>query len=160
MREKIYKPKKKFMELAIKEAGRGKKNNEWFFGAVIVKNNRVVVKSNNTVLRNNDPSGHAEISAMRKAGKKLKSKYLTDCILYSTHEPWCMCAGAAVWADMKGIVFGANVKDLEQHFNKSGIPIKFYISAQEIIKRKYPRNIFLIKNFMRKECKELFKLYK
>ena len=148
-----YKPKKKFMKEAIDIAKKDfKKYGEQRIGAVIVRNDKIIAKSGNKILREIEPSSHAEIVAMRLACKKLKSRDMSDCILYTTNEPCCMCTGAAVWAKMKGIVYGANVKDLEKKMKKQGTNFKFFISCEEILKRQKPRTTFLIKNFMRKEC--------
>lgn len=150
---KKYKPKKKFMEEAIKIAQRYfKKYSEYRIGAVIVKNDKIIAKSGNRVFRNNNASAHAEMAAIELACKKLKSRYLQDCILYTTNEPCCMCTGAAVWTKIKGIVFGANVKDLEKKMKKQGKDFEFFITCEEILKRQKPRTTFLIKNFMRQEC--------
>jgi len=155
-----YKPKKKFMEEAIKIAKKEHKNHgEWIFGAVIIRKGEIIAKSGNRVFRDIDPSAHAEISAMRKAAKKLKTKYLHDCILYTTNEPCAMCTSAAVWAEMKGIVFGANIKDLEKKFKKEKNPMKFFIPTGKILKEQKSKSKrpFLIKNFLRSECLELLK---
>lgn len=153
-----YKPKKKFMKEAIDIAKKDfKKYGEQRIGAVIVRNDKIMIKSGNKIFRDIDPSSHAEIIAMRLACKKLKSRDMSDCILYTTNEPCCMCTGAAVWAKMKGIVYGANVKDLEKKMKKQGQNFKFFISCEEILKRQKPRTTFLIKNFMRKECVEFTK---
>ena len=153
-----YKPKKKFMKEAIDIAKKDfKKYEEQRIGAVIVRNDKIMIKSGNKIFRDIDPSSHAEIIAMRLACKKLKSRDMSDCILYTTNEPCCMCTGAAVWAKMKGIVYGANVKDLEKKMKKQGNNFKFFISCEEILKRQKPRTTFLIKNFMRKECVEFTK---
>jgi len=153
-----YNPKKKFMQEAINIAQKDfKKYGEQRIGAVIVRNNKIIAKSGNKILRDIDPSSHAEIVAMRLACKKLKSRDLSNCILYTTNEPCCMCVGAAVWAKMKGIVYGANVKDLEKKMKKQGKNFEFFISSEEILKRQKPRTTFLIKNFMRKECVEFTK---
>jgi len=72
---------------------------------------------------------------MRKVAKKLKTKYLHGCILYTTNEPCCMCTGAAVWAEMKGIVFGANVRDLEKKFIKEellDISLSYYYTRLQL----------------------------
>jgi len=148
-----YKPKKKFMKEAIDIAKKDfKKYGEQRIGAVIVRNDKIITKSGDKIFRDIDPSSHAEIVAMRLACKKLKSRDMSNCILYTTNEPCCMCTGAAVWAKMKGIVYGANVKDLEKKMKKQGNNFKFFISCEEILKRQKPRTTFLIKNFMRKEC--------
>lgn len=150
---KQYKPKKKFMKEAIKIAQKDfKKYGEQRIGAVIVKNERIIAKSGNKIFRDVDLSSHAEIVAMRLACKKLKSRDMSDCILYTTNEPCCMCTGAGVWAKLKGIVYGANVKDLEKKMKKQGKTFEFFITCEEILKRQKPRTTFLIKNFMRKEC--------
>ena len=153
-----YKPKPKFMKEAIKIAKEGfKKYEEYRIGAVIIKNDKIIAKSANKIFRDNDPSSHAEIAAMRLACKKLKSRDMSDCILYTTNEPCCMCTGAAVWAKLGGIVYGANVKDLERKFKKQGQIFEFFITCEEILKRQKPRTTFLIKNFLRKECVEFTK---
>jgi len=149
-----YKPKKKFMELAIKQAKKSARMKEYAIGAVVVKNNKVISKGENRGFTDNDACSHSEIIAMKRANKKLKSKYLRSCILYTTHEPCCMCTGMAIWSRMKGIVFGANIKDLENYWKKRGIPSPL-MPCKKIIKG-YKSNIFIIGNFMRKECKKLF----
>lgn len=147
-----YKPKAKFMKEAIDIAKKGfKKYGEQRIGAVIVRNDKIITKSANRIFRDIDPSSHAEMAAMRLACKKLKSRDMSDCILYTTNEPCCMCTGAAVWAKMKGIVYGANVKDLEKKMKKQGQNFEFFITCEEILKRQKPRTTFLIKNFMRKQ---------
>ena len=152
MKEK-YKPKKKFMKEAINIAQKDfKKYGEQRIGSVIVKNDKIIAKSGNKILRDVDSSSHAEMAVMRSACKRLKSRDMSHCILYTTNEPCCMCAGAAVWAKLKGIVYGANIKDLEKKMKKQGKNFEFFISCEEILKRQKPRTTFLIKNFMRKEC--------
>ena len=146
------------MQEAIKIAQKDfKKYGEQRIGAVVVRNDKIIVKSANRIFRDNDPSSHAEIAAMRLACKKLKSRDMSDCILYTTNEPCCMCTGAAVWTKMKGIVYGANVKDLEKKMKKQGKIFEFFISCEEILKRQKPKTTFLIKDFMRKQCVELTK---
>ncbi len=143
-----YKPKKKFMMEAIDIAKKGFKK----YGE-----QRIIAKSANRIFRDIDSSSHAEIAAMRLACRGLKSRDLSDCILYTTNEPCCMCTGAAVWAKLKGIVYGSNVKDLKKKMRKQGKDFEFFISCEEILKRQKPRTTFLIKNFMRKECIEFTK---
>jgi guanine deaminase len=155
-----YKPIKKFMERAINIARHdNKKYEEWLFGAVVVKNGRVIAESGNRIFRDTDPSAHAEISAMRIAAKKLGTKYLHDCILYTTNEPCSMCTTCAIWAEVKGIVYGANVKDLENHWKKEGAKRTFLLSSSKTLSHLKPRDIFLVKNYMRKDCLELFSSY-
>ena len=157
-------PKKEFMKLAIKEAVKGnKKFGKYPIGAIVVKGNKVIAKAHNGLPSNIDPTAHAEILVIKKAAKKLKTRYLDDCILYTTHEPCSMCSGAAVWANMKGIVFGTNVKDMKNfwkpRFDKIRSKRKFiFVPVKQSIKSCKP-SMIIKENFMRKECLKLFDIY-
>jgi len=95
-----------FFEICNKEAISGvKKNHGGPFGAVIVKNGKIISKAHNTVIKDNDPTAHAEVNAIRKAGKKLKSRWLLDCELYSNCKPCPMCLSAIAWARIKTVYF-------------------------------------------------------
>jgi len=105
----------KFMELTIKEAFSGmKKGDGGPFGAVIVQNGKIIAKGHNMVLESNDPTNHAEIVAIRKACKKLKTFDLSDCEIYSSCEPCPMCYSAIHWAKIKKLYFGCTAKDAEE----------------------------------------------
>ena len=75
------------------------------FGAVIVKDNEIVAISSNTVLRDNDPTAHAEINAIREACKELGTYDLSDCVLYATGEPCPMCLSAIIWANISKVYY-------------------------------------------------------
>lgn len=81
------------------------------FGAVIVKDNVVVGIGNNQVVKNNDPTAHAEISAIRNACEKLGTFDLSDCILYTSCYPCPMCLSAIIWANIKIVYFGNTKED-------------------------------------------------
>ena len=76
-------------------------------GAVIVKDNKIIAKGYNRCIADKDPSAHAEIIALRKAGKREKNYRLNGCSVYVTIEPCPMCAGALVHARVSDIFFGA-----------------------------------------------------
>ena len=76
-------------------------------GAVVVRDGRVIGASGNRTLRDQDPTAHAEIVALRQAAAALGSWRLTGCTLYVTLEPCAMCAGAIVLARVDRVVFGA-----------------------------------------------------
>ena len=101
----------KFMRMAIKLS---KKNVEQAlggpFGAVIVKNGKAVAKSANQVTATKDPTAHAEITAIRKASKKLNRFDLSDCVIYTSCEPCPMCLGAIYWSRISKIYY-ANTKN-------------------------------------------------
>ena len=104
-----------FLQLAVDEALKGIKLKHGApFGAVIVKNKKVVVRAHNHVLKNCDPTAHAEIIAIRKAAKKLKSFDLSGCVLYSSCEPCPMCFAAIHWAGIKKVYYGACSLDAGQ----------------------------------------------
>lgn len=100
---------KKFLQQAIDLAVENVKSGKGGpFGAVIVKNGNVIATGTNVVTSSNDPTAHAEISAIRNACDKLSSFQLEDCVIYSSCEPCPMCLGAIYWARPKRLVFAAD----------------------------------------------------
>ena len=83
------------------------KRNEVPIGAVVVQAGTILAAASNRTIRDQDPTAHAEILAIREASSKLDRWRLDDCTLYVTLEPCAMCAGAIVLARMKRVVFGA-----------------------------------------------------
>lgn len=96
----------KFMKLALKEAKKAYDKGEIPVGAVIVKNDEVIAKAHNLKEIKFDTTKHAEILAIQKASKKLKSWRLEDCEMYVTLEPCSMCAGALIQARLKKVYIG------------------------------------------------------
>ena len=155
-----YRPVKKFMLEAIKQAKKSAKKGEYAIGAVVVRKGKIIAKSQQRRLRDKSPTSHAEALAIGMACKKLNSLFIPDCILYTTHEPCAVCTGAAGWARMKGIVYGVNIKDMHNNAKKGGKGGRaFYISCEELLKKEKPKTMFLVKEFMREECLKLFDLY-
>lgn len=104
----------KFMRLAAKESIDGmRKGVGGPFGAVVVRDGEVISKAHNEVIKTNDPTMHAEINAIRKASKKLKTFDLSGCVLYSSCMPCPMCLAAIKWANIKTVFFGATAKDAD-----------------------------------------------
>lgn len=97
----------KFMRAAIKEAFKAAAKGEIPVGAVVVFDGKIVARGHNLRIKNYDATAHAEVVAIKKAGKKLKRWNLTDCDLYVTLEPCAMCGGAAVNARIRRVIFGA-----------------------------------------------------
>ncbi len=81
------------------------------FGAVVVKEGKIIAKSANKVTTTNDPTAHAEVSAIRLACKKLKTFDLSGCVIYTSCEPCPMCLGAIYWAHLDKIYFANTKKD-------------------------------------------------
>lgn len=95
------------MQLAIAEAKKALEIEEVPVGAVVISNGRVVGSGYNLREKEQDPTAHAELIAIRDAARNLKSWRLDDCELYVTLEPCPMCAGAIVQARIRRLVFGA-----------------------------------------------------
>lgn len=93
------------------------------FGAVIVKNGVVIAEGYNQVIRHNDPTWHAEMQAIREAGKKLNSPHLLGCVMYTSAECCPMCLSAAYWAHLEHIYYAATVADAFEYgdFQDEGI---------------------------------------
>lgn len=81
------------------------------FGACVVKNGKIIGKGSNNVLKNNDPTAHAEVMAIREACKNINSYDLTGCELYATCYPCPMCLSAIIWSNIKNVYYGNTKED-------------------------------------------------
>ena len=96
-----------WMRYAIRLAQRAETAGEVPVGAVLVKNEKVIAEGWNAVIETHDPSAHAEIVAIRRAGKVIENYRFIDTTLYVTLEPCVMCMGAISQARIRRLVFGA-----------------------------------------------------
>ena len=101
-------PDEHFMQLALEQAQKAFELEDVPVGAVMVKNEKVIGAGFNTREIDQDPTAHAEMTAIRSASSKLGTWRLNDSTLYVTLEPCAMCAGAIVQARVKRVVFGAS----------------------------------------------------
>jgi tRNA(adenine34) deaminase len=97
-----------FMQLALDEARISAEAGEVPIGAVLVRNKLVLAHSGNRTIRDNDPTAHAEIVAIREASHALGNYRLADTTLYVTLEPCVMCAGAIIQARIPRLVYAAD----------------------------------------------------
>jgi len=97
-----------WMKIAISEANLAKNEGEIPVGAVLIQNEKLVARAHNQPILNHDPTAHAEVEVIRKAGKKLKNYRLSGSTLYVTLEPCIMCLGAIMHARIERVVFGAS----------------------------------------------------
>jgi tRNA(adenine34) deaminase len=97
----------KHMRQALAQAIKAKDRGEVPVGAVIVCDGRILGHGYNQQVGKSDPTAHAEVVAIRKAGRKRRNYRLVGCDLYVTLEPCAMCLGAAIQARLRRVVFGA-----------------------------------------------------
>ncbi len=143
----------KFMQMAIDLSEYNVKEGQGGpFGAVIVKDGMVLARSANKVVPNNDPTAHAEVSAIRLACQELGTFNLAGCEIYTSCEPCPMCLGAIYWARIDKIYYANTKKDaaeigFDDHFiyEELDLPME---------KRKLP-----LVQMMRNEALGAFKLW-
>ena len=135
-----------FMRQALAEARKSLKKEEVPVGAVVVLKDEVVSRAHNAPIARNDPTAHAEISALRKAGSKLGNYRLPACDLYVTVEPCAMCLGALVQARVRRLIFGA-------HDPKSGA----VESMMKFPLERMNHRLEIVGGVLAKECGEILR---
>jgi guanine deaminase len=100
-----------FMQRAIALALENVRSGGGPFGALIVKDGQILAEAGNCVTATNDPTAHAEMTAIREACKKLGNFHLAGCELYSSCEPCPMCLGAIYWARPARVYFASTAAD-------------------------------------------------
>jgi tRNA(adenine34) deaminase len=95
------------MRLAIEQARLAAEEGEVPVGAVVTRDGHLIAAARNAMRGANDPLGHAEMNALREAGRLLGASRLDDCDLWVTLEPCAMCAGAIALARIRRLYFGA-----------------------------------------------------
>src|SRR6267142_654926 len=146
--------KEKFMRAAIQlSLSKMRANCGGPFGAVVVCKGKIVGRGWNQVTSTNDPTAHAEVSAIRDACKKLKTFQLDDCELYTSCEPCPMCLSAIYWARFKKVYYGNTRKDAAK--NDFDDDLIYREVAKPIAKRIIP-----MKQLLRPEALEVFKAWK
>lgn len=100
-----------FMREAIRLATESVQNGGGPFGAVVVRDGRIIGRGANCVTRDNDPTAHAEVQAIRDACRTLGDFRLTGCDLYTSCLPCPMCMGAIYWARIARVFYAATAED-------------------------------------------------
>ena len=139
----------KYMEMALEEARLAEQVDEVPIGCVIIKDDKVIAKAHNLRETSNDPLGHAETLAIKKASKVLGDWQLVNCELYVTIEPCIMCAGAIIQSRISKVIYGA--PDLKGGAFGSSINV---LEASSINHRPE-----VVSGILEKECTELIKNY-
>jgi guanine deaminase len=142
------------MKAAFEEGLKGLELNDGGpFGAVVVKDGIIIASGHNEVIKTNDPTAHAEITAIRKASSKLKRFDLSDCEVYATSEPCPMCFSAIHWAKIRKMYYGCTRTDAaEIDFDDEFI--------YDVIKGTSGKIQVIIEQIDRDECIHLFEKWK
>ena len=128
------------------------------FGCVIVRNGEIVGKGNNQVTSTNDPTAHAEVSAIRDACRHLNTFQLDDCELYTSCEPCPMCLGAIYWAKLRKIYYACTRSDaasigFSDDFIYKEIPLDLHLRAIPIEQIMWDEGILVFKEWTLKPDK-------
>lgn len=109
---KVFMTQQDYMREAIKEAETGMRAGRGGpFGCVIVRRGEIIARGHNRVTSTNDPTAHAEVTAIREACSKLQTFQLDDCELYTSCEPCPMCLSAIYWARIPQVFYGNTRSD-------------------------------------------------
>jgi tRNA(adenine34) deaminase len=136
-----------YMKMALDLARAAENSGEVPVGAVVVFEDRVIGRGRNAPVERNDPTAHAEILAMREGAAAIGNYRLEGATLYATIEPCVMCAGAAVTARIKRLVFGA--RDLRF----GGVRSKFQLADSDLLNHR----IVVEEGVFGAECAELLR---
>ena len=139
----------KYMLEALKEAELAKLEDEVPVGCVIVKDDRIIARAHNLRETTNNPLGHAETLAIKKASEVLGDWQLVNCDLYVTIEPCIMCGGAIIQSRIRKVIYGA--PDLKGGAFGSSINI---LGASNINHRPE-----VVKGVLEEECTKIIKDY-
>ena len=139
----------KYMLEAIKEAELAKLEDEVPIGCVVVKDDQIIARAHNQREVTNNPLGHAETLAIKKASEVLNDWQLVNCDLYVTVEPCIMCGGAIIQSRIRKVIYGA--PDLKGGAFGSSINI---LDAQNINHRPE-----IVKGILEEECTKIIKDY-
>ena len=143
------------MKFGIAEARRTMNENYGgpFGASIIDKDGKVIAVSSNTVLKDHDPTAHAEVNAIRKAGEALGTHDLSGCVLYATGFPCPMCLSAIIWANIHKVYYGCNPKDAEEIGFRDDFIYRFIQNDLE------DSSILELEELDRVQCIELFAEY-
>jgi tRNA(adenine34) deaminase len=157
-----YKAKKKFMELAIEEAKRAGDRGDYPIGAVITrvngKSETIIASAGNRVKTSGSSIKHVELEMLKYVCSGY-GRYLPDFVLYSTHEPCAMCAGACVWSKIGAVVYGVSQEDIAAYGGKHGNEVykwRACLISCRFVFEKGNHHIPVVGSFLRKECQKLF----
>lgn len=141
------------MKKALEAAQKGIEHHEGGpFGAVIVNaSGNIIAQANNQVLKNNDPTAHAEVMAIREACQRLQTYDLSGCTMYTSCEPCPMCLSAIIWANISTVYYACTKEDAAEIGFRDD-QIYRYLRGEE-------KNLLSLEAMDREECRKLFEQY-
>jgi len=139
----------RYMKMALEEAEEAGRKGEVPVGAILVKGDRVLARDHNRCIGLNDPTAHAEILVLRKAGEMLRNYRLNDTVMYVTAEPCPMCAAAMIHGRISQLVFGT----AESKFG--AVESKFRLFQGNGLNHK----VEVDRGVLEKECSEILRIF-
>jgi tRNA(adenine34) deaminase len=139
----------KYMNMALEEAEKAGQQGEVPVGAILVKGDRVIARDHNRCIELNDPTAHAEVLVLRKAGRVLRNYRLNDTTMYVTAEPCPMCTSAMVHGRISRLVFGT----LEPKFG--AVESRFRLLHDNGLNHK----VKVERGILEKECAEILRAF-
>lgn len=141
--------KEDYMKIALKEAEKAYNELEVPVGAIIVKEGKIIARAYNEKEKKHDTTKHAEILAIQKASKKLKSWRLNDCDMYVTLEPCSMCAGALIQSRIRKVYIGT----MDEKTGSCGSVLNLLEDY------KFNHNVQVQKYILKEECSRHFERF-
>ena len=126
------------------------------FGACVVKDGKIIGRGFNHVIKNNDPTAHAEVMAIRDACQNINSYDLSGCELYTSCYPCPMCLSAIIWANIKTIYYGNTKEDAASIGFRDDFIYKY---IDELSNNEVDKDILDLKQLNREAAVEVFKRY-
>ena len=120
-------------------------------GCVIVLDGRIVAEGHNEVGLRHDPTAHAEMVAIRRAGSVLEREELRGATLYSTLQPCGMCTMASIWSRIDRIVYGAGRDDVHRMYFEDR-----HLDTMNFIRDAYRKDLPVVGGVLREECAALY----
>jgi len=148
-------PFKQVMREAISQAQQTMNENIGgpFGAAIIDQDGNIIAVASNSVLNDHDPTAHAEVNAIRIAGKKLKTHDLSGCILVTTAYPCPMCMSAIMWANIKHVIYGCRPIDAEAIGFRDEFMYRYIKNPENY------QDILKLEESYKNDCLELFDEY-
>jgi tRNA(adenine34) deaminase len=147
-----YKSDEHFMRMAIEVATeRGSDPDLSPIGCVIVLDGRIVATERNHVAEKHDSTAHAEIEAIRAAGRSFNDGELRGAVLYTTLQPCGMCTMASIWSKVGRIVYGAGRDDVHPMYFEAR-----HVNTLDFVADAFREDIEIVGGVLRSECAELY----